>query len=102
MGDDDKPVKSSYELAMERLAKSDKDAGVVWEPLSDAQKAAIAEIRKFYEAKLAELAILQQAALRKTFDPVERQTLEDDQRRERERLTSQRDEKIAEVRQPSG
>jgi hypothetical protein len=96
---DDQPVKSAYELAMERLKKSDKDAGVVWEPLTDAQKAAIAEIRTFYEAKLAELGILHQASLRKTYDPAERQQLEEDQRRERERLIAQRDEKIATVKQ---
>ena len=84
---------------MERLKKSDKDAGVVWEPLTDAQKAAIAEIRTFYEAKLAELGILHQASLRKTYDPAERQMLEDEQRRERERLTAQRDQKIEQIRQ---
>jgi hypothetical protein len=95
---DDKPMKSAYELAMERLKKSDKDAGVVWEPLTETQKGAIAEIRKFYEAKLAELAILHQASLRKIVDPAERETLEEEQRRERERLTSQRDEKIAQAK----
>jgi hypothetical protein len=95
---DDKPMKSAYELAMERLKKSDKDAGVVWEPLTEAQKSAIAEIKSFYEAKLAELGILHQASLRKTFEPAERQTLEEEQRRERERLTAQRDEKIAQIK----
>src|SRR5262245_29815448 len=95
----DKPMKSSYELAMERLKKSDKDAGVVWEPLTDAQKAAIAEIRTFYEAKLAELGILHQASLRKIYDPAEREALNEEQQRERERLIVQRDIKIAEIRQ---
>ena len=82
---DDKPMKSAYELAMERLRKSDKDAGV-------------AEIKTLYEAKLAELGILHQASLRKTFEPAERQTLEEEQRHERERLTAQRDEKIAQIK----
>ena len=42
---DEKPLKSSLELAMERLAKKDADAGVESRPLTDEQKAAIAEAR---------------------------------------------------------
>jgi len=94
---DDRPMKSAYELAMERLRKRDEEAGVVQTPLTDAQKAAIAELRTVYQAKLAELEILQQGKLRATGDPVERQALEDDYRRERERLASERDAKIAAV-----
>ena len=54
---DDKPLKSSLELAMERLKKKDADAGVESRPLTDAQKAAIAEARNFYESKLRASAI---------------------------------------------
>ena len=99
---DEKPIKSAYELAMERFKKKDAEAGIAWEPLTDAQKAAIAEIRTFYEAKLAELDILHQASLRKTIDPSATATLEDEHRRERERLTSQRDARIEEIRKTSG
>jgi hypothetical protein len=42
---DEKGLKSSYELAMERLRKSDEDAGITHRPLTEADKAAIAEIR---------------------------------------------------------
>jgi hypothetical protein len=91
---DDKPMKSAYELAMERLRKHDEDEGVVQKALTDEQKAAIAELRTVYKAKLAELEILQQGRLRATVDPAERQALEDAYRRERERLTSERDAKI--------
>lgn len=98
---DDKPMKSAYELAMERFQKKDAEAGIAWEPLTDAQKAAIAEVRTFYDAKLAELGILHQASLRKTFDPSEHASLEDDYRRERERLASQRDAKIEQARKGS-
>jgi len=45
--------KSAYELAMERLKKKDAEAGVVEQKLTDAQKAAIADARNFYESKLA-------------------------------------------------
>ncbi len=99
---EDKPIKSAYELAMERFKKQDAEAGVAWEPLTDTQRAAIAEIRNFYEAKLAELDILHRASLRKTADPAAMATLEDEHRRERERLTSQRDARIEEVRKTSG
>ena len=37
--------KSAFDLAMERLRQKDRDAGVVEQPLTDAQRARIAEIR---------------------------------------------------------
>jgi len=43
-------MKSAYELAMERLAEQSPDA----RPLTDDQKAAIAEIDEKYRAKIAE------------------------------------------------
>lgn len=95
---DDKPLKSALELAMERLRRKDADAGVETRPLTDAQKAAIAEIRSFYQAKIAQEEVLQQSKLRSTFDPAERETIESNLRRERERLTSERDAKIEKVR----
>jgi hypothetical protein len=55
--------KSSFELAMERLRLKDKEAGVDEHPLTDTQKAAIAEARQVYEARVAEREILHQAAL---------------------------------------
>ena len=96
---DDRSPKSSYELAMERLRKQDADAGVEPLSLTDAQKAAIAEIRNFYESKIAEQNILQESALRKTFDPGEREAIAAQLRRERERLVSERDAKIRKIRE---
>jgi hypothetical protein len=95
---DEKKLKTAYELAMERLKKSDEASGVEHRPLTDAGKAAIAEIRNFYEAKLAEREVLHHSQLRRTVDPAERATLEDGYRRERERLNSERDGKIEKVR----
>jgi hypothetical protein len=95
---DDAP-KSALELAMERLKKKDRDAGVEEErPLTDEQRAAIGEARKVCEAKLAEREILYQAALRKAADPETAATLEEEYRRDRERITYDRDKKIEEVR----
>ena len=49
---DDAP-KSAYELAMERLRQKDKEASVEERPLTEKQKAAIAEARQFHQAKSA-------------------------------------------------
>jgi hypothetical protein len=95
---DDKPMKSAYELAMERLRKKDEEAGIEAKPLTDAQKASIAEIRNFYEAKLAEQEVLHQSALMNTFEPDARAELDAQYRRDRERYTSERDAKIEKIR----
>ena len=94
---DDAP-KSAYELAMERLKKKDSETGVEEKPLTAEQKAAIAEARQVYEARMAEREILHQSALRKaaSYDEVER--LNQELRRDRDRLASDRDEKMAKIR----
>lgn len=95
---DGKPLKSSLELAMERLAKKDADAGISSKPVTDEQKAAIAEIRNFYEAKIAELEVLHQSKMNATFDPAEREALAQQYRRERDHFNSERDFKIEKLR----
>jgi hypothetical protein len=95
---DDKPLKSSLELAMERLAKKDADAGIETKPVTEAQKAAIAEARNFYEAKIAELEVLHQSKVNATFDPAERETIDQQYRRERDHLVTERDNKVARLR----
>jgi hypothetical protein len=96
---DNKPPKSSYELAQERLRKRDEEAGVERRPATEAQKAAIAELRSFYLAKIAELELLHQGRMRGTADPAERATLEHEYRSERARLSSERDTKIEKARE---
>jgi hypothetical protein len=91
-------MKTAYELAMERLRKQDEQAGVVDRRLTEAQKAAIAEVRNFYEAKMAEQDVLQQSRLRRTLDPAERDVVEEGFRRDRERLVADRDAKIEKIR----
>jgi len=90
--------KTAFELAMERLRSRDAEAGIERKPLTDQQKAAIAEIRNFYQAKLAELEVLHHGKLRTVIDPAERAAREDEYRRDRERLTSERDAKIEKAR----
>jgi hypothetical protein len=95
---DDKPMKTAYELAMERLRQKDAEAGIENKPITDKQKAAIAEIRNYYEAKMAEQDVLHQSSLRSTLDPEARAALDAQYRRDRERWTSERDNKIEKVR----
>ena len=90
--------KSSYELAMERLRQKDKEASVEERPLSEEQKAAIAEARQFHTAKIAELDILHQSALAGAASHEEIQRLNDNLRRDKERLAGERDRKIAQIR----
>ena len=95
---DDKSLKSAYELAMERFRKSDAEAGIEPRPLTEEQKAAIAEIRSFYKAKAAELEVLHESGQRKTLEPAEREARDQEYRRERERLSSEQDAKIEKIR----
>ena len=97
-------IKSSYELAMERLRKKDADEGVTAQPLTDQQKAEIAEVRSVYDAKLAEQDILQQSATKNLqgADPAEVEEISRRFRRERERLASERDGKIQALRDSTG
>jgi len=94
---DDRP-KTAYELAMERLRKKDTEAGVDERPLSAEQKAAIAEARQVHDAKVAEREILHQAALRGAGSHEEIERLNEELRRDKERLASARDRKITEIR----
>jgi len=94
---DDAP-KSAIELAMERLKKKDAETGVKDVPLTPEQKEAIAEARRVYEARLAEREILFQAALRKVADPEAAQVLDEEYRRDRDRINGERERKIAELR----
>jgi hypothetical protein len=95
---EEKQLKSAFELAMERLKKEDADAGVEPRRLTDEQKASIAELRRFYEAKLAEQELLHQSSLRKIMEPEARAVLEEEYRRDRERLVGERDAKLEKIR----
>jgi len=83
---------------MERLKKRDAEAGIESRPITDAQRAAIAEIRNFYESKLAEAQVLYESSRRKATDLSALEAIEREYRRERERLTSERDHKVEKAR----
>ncbi len=97
MSEDEAP-KSAYELAMARLRQKDREAGVEERAVSDEQRAEIAEIRRVHDAKLAEREILHHSERLKARDPEALEKLEEDYRRDRERIQSERDRKIEAVR----
>ena len=100
MTEDDAP-KSSFELAMARLRRKDAESGDSIRELSAAQKEEIAELRRVYDAKLAEVDIMKKpklpqglpAEMREQVDLLNEQYL-----RERDILAAERDAKIEAVR----
>jgi hypothetical protein len=99
MPPEDEAPKSAFELAMERLRKKDREAGVEEvAPVSDEHKAAIAEVRRVHEARLAEREILHAAELRKAQDQETFDKLELEYRRDRERIADERERKIEGIR----
>ena len=89
---------------MERLRKKDAEEGVTTRPMTDQQKAAIAEVRSHYNSKIAEQDILQQSAMNRLLgaDPAGLDEVTRQFRRERERLASERDAKVDGLRQGDG
>lgn len=94
----DQGPKSSFEIAMERLRQKDAQDGVERRPVTDEQKAAIAEIRNFYDARLAQDEVLHKSSLSHTFEPEARVSLQEGYSRDRQRLIAERDAKIERIR----
>jgi hypothetical protein len=92
-------MKTAYELAMERLRKNDREAGIEERMLTDAQKAEIAEVRRVYKARIAQEEVMVESKLRTTHDPAERDVLQSQLRHQRERLMSEQEAKIEKIRQ---
>jgi hypothetical protein len=86
------------ELVMERLRKQDAEAGIDEKPLTDAQRAAIAEARSVYEARVAERRIMHNSAIAGLVDPAEHAQREEELRRDLDRFESDRDSKIKRIR----
>jgi len=91
-------MKSAYELAMERLAKSDPAAG---KPLTPEQKGRLAEVDRVYQGKLAEREIflkkqLEEAWAAQKADDVDK--IKKQLASERARLEEEREEEKERVR----
>ena len=77
----------------------DAEAGPEQRPLTDAQRAAIAEARSVYEAQAAERRIMHQSTVAGIFEPAELEERESEFRRDLDRFERERDEKIKRIRE---
>lgn len=94
----DEAPKSALELAMERLRQKDAEQGVSEQKLTDAQREEIAEIRRVTAARIAQEEILYKSKAGAFVSHEERETLDQQYRREVDRLGRERDRKIEQVR----
>jgi hypothetical protein len=94
-------LKSSYELAMERLRDADPDAGKQ-KPLTPAQKEKITEARRVAAARLAEIEIHFHDARKLHRDPAELEKAEAENQIDRQRVNADLDRAIAEIRRGRG
>ena len=94
-------MKSAYELAMERLAKSDPEAA---RPLTVEQKARLAEIDRIYQGKIAEREIFLQKQLSEALAAQDAEAVAQVQRQiqdEKTRLEEEREAEKDQVRKGS-
>ena len=92
-----KQLKSSFELAMERLkAAESKDTKAV--SLSAKQKEQIADARRAASAKLAEREILFKDAMKRMPDPAEREKAENEYQIDRRRIEEDCERKVEAIR----
>src|SRR5437879_11733614 len=91
--------KTAFELAMERLRQKDREVGTAERRLTDEQKASIAEVRRSYQAKVAEREILHRDALAKARTQEEVEKLDEALRIDLDRLAGASARKIGENRE---
>jgi hypothetical protein len=94
-------LKSSYELAMERLRDADPDTGKQ-KPLTAAQKEKINEARRVAAARLAEIDIRFHDARKQNRDPAEQEKAEAENQIDRQRVNADLERAIAEIRRGRG
>jgi len=90
-------LKTSYELAMERLKGANPDAGKE-KPLTAAQKEKIAEARRVSSARLAELEMHFNDPQKRPRDPAEAEKADAEYQIDRQRVIADLERKIAEIR----
>jgi hypothetical protein len=96
---DDAPLKSAYELAMERLRKEDAERGEEVRPLTDEQKEEIARLRREAQAKIAELEIMHEQKLAAAGgDPEKLAEAEEKLKIDRGRVESSTESKIERIK----
>jgi hypothetical protein len=97
----DEAPKSAIELAMARLRQKDVEAGGGDAPLTEAQKAAIADVRQLYAARRAQAEIMHQASLASAVDVEGLARLHEEFRRDTDRMSRELEERVAAIRRRS-
>ena len=95
-------MKSAYELAMERLNASDPNASA---PLTEEQKAQLADLDSVYKSKIAEREIFLTGKLTEATqnrDPMAAEQIRQQIISERARLEEEREEKKNRIRETTG
>lgn len=95
---DDQP-RSALDIVMDRLRRKDAEAGTIDTPLTDRQRTAIAEVRRIYEAQVAERRIMHQSSVAGLFEPDQLAEREAEMRRDLDRFERERDEKVKRIRE---
>lgn len=90
--------KSALDLVMERLRKQDEAKGITQVSLTDAQRDAIAEATRQYEARVAERRIMHATAIAGTFDPEALAARHQELTRDLDRYAREVEEKKAAIR----
>ncbi len=98
---DDKP-RSAVDIVMDRLRRKDAEAGTTDTPLTDQQRTAIAEVRRVYEAQVAERRIMHQSSVAGLFEPDQLAERDAEMRRDLDRFERERDEKVKRIRASGG
>lgn len=99
MTESESEPKSAYELAMERLRQKDAEQGVERRVLTDQQRSEIAEVKSLYEARIAEREIVHESQKAKAAaDAAALEVVEEEYRRDRDRLIRERDSRIEKIR----
>ena len=94
-----KELKSAWELALEKL---NEQGDTAVRKLTPEQKESIAEIRKKYQAKIADAEITAQTRIKKALEsgaPDEVEKVRQQTLREKQRLNREMEEKVEEIRQ---
>jgi hypothetical protein len=92
-----KQLKSSFELAMERL-RSGESGDAKAKPLSAKQKEEIAEAKRVATARLAEREILFRDAMKRLADPEEREKAESEYLIDRKRIDDDCERRVDAIR----
>jgi hypothetical protein len=91
--------KSRLDIVMERLRQKDAADGVSQVQLSDAQRAAIADVRQVYDAQVAQRRIMHESTIASATSRADLEERNEELRRDLDRFEREREEKVRKIRE---